>query len=146
MTNLSIGKVATAANLRASAIRYYEAQGLLPQPYRRSGRRLYHTSILNHLALIQLASQCGFRIAEIRTLLHGFAGNTPPRERWRSLAKSKLQELDERMTRFASMKHILTAIRSCKCLSIEECGVRARRRSSKPLKRNALLLSKPFMV
>jgi MerR family transcriptional regulator, redox-sensitive transcriptional activator SoxR len=127
MRSLTIGQVAGAANLRASAIRYYEAEGLLPSPYRTSGRRIYDQSILDRLALIELASQCGFSLAEISTLLHGFANRTSPARRWRFLAKSKLAELNERVEQISRMKRVLTAICRCKCVSIAECGIRARR-------------------
>lgn len=132
MPELTIGQVALEAGLRASAIRYYESEGLLPLPHRRSGRRVYQRSILDHLALIELASQCGFSIAEIRTLLYGFARGVPPAKRWRSIAKSKLQELNEKAAQIARMKLVLSAICKCTCLSIEECGIRARRPCPKP--------------
>jgi MerR family redox-sensitive transcriptional activator SoxR len=127
MTNLTIGQVANAVNLRASTIRYYEAEGLLPLPHRRSGRRVYDQSILGQLALIELASECGFSLAQIRTLLEGFAAGTPPAKRWRLLARSKLAELNEKMRQISRMKRVLTAVCRCKCLSIEQCGIRARR-------------------
>ncbi len=38
---LRIGEVAEQAGLRKSAIRYYEAIGLLPEPERISGQRVY---------------------------------------------------------------------------------------------------------
>jgi MerR family redox-sensitive transcriptional activator SoxR len=127
MNNISIGQVAAAANVRASAIRYYESEGLLPPAYRKSGRRVYDPGVLDRLALIQLASQCGFSLVEIRTLLHGFAAGTSPGKRWRFLANTKLAELNEKMAQISRMKQVLTAICRCKCLSIEECGVHARR-------------------
>jgi DNA-binding transcriptional MerR regulator len=127
MNNISIGRVAAAANLRTSAIRYYESEGLLPPAYRRSGRRVYDRAILDRLALIQLASQCGFSLTEIRTLLHGFAPGTAPAKRWRFLAKTKLAELNKKMAQISRMKQVLAAICRCKCPSIEECGIRARR-------------------
>lgn len=37
MTNLSLGQIAAAAKLRASAIRYYESEGLLPPAYPQVG-------------------------------------------------------------------------------------------------------------
>ena len=36
-----IGDVARRAGLQTSAIRYYEAAGVLPKPQRLNGRRLY---------------------------------------------------------------------------------------------------------
>jgi MerR family redox-sensitive transcriptional activator SoxR len=127
MTNINIGQVAAAANVRASAIRYYESESLLPPPHRKSGRRVYDPAIFDGLALIKLASHCGFSLAEIRTLLHGFATGTAPARRWRFLAKTKLAELNQRMEQISRMKQVLTAICSCKCSSLKECGIRARR-------------------
>jgi len=127
MNNIRIGRVAAAANLSASAIRYYESEGLLPPAYRRSSKRVYEPAILDRLALIQLASQCGFSLTEIRTFLHGFTPGTAPAKRWRLLAKTKLAELNEKIAQISRMKQVLTAICRCKCLSIEECGIRARR-------------------
>ena len=53
---LTIGQVASRAGLRASAIRYYEAQGLLPAALRHAGKRVYDDSILDRLAMIALAA------------------------------------------------------------------------------------------
>ena len=39
--NLTIGEVARRAGLNVSAIRYYEAEGLLPEPPRSAGQRRY---------------------------------------------------------------------------------------------------------
>ena len=41
MEGITIGEVARRANVRASAIRYYEQVGLLPEPVRVHGRRRY---------------------------------------------------------------------------------------------------------
>ncbi|MGN6810513.1 MAG: MerR family DNA-binding transcriptional regulator, partial [Thermomicrobiales bacterium] len=41
MAGLTISAVARQAGLRPSALRYYEAAGLLPAPARVSGRRRY---------------------------------------------------------------------------------------------------------
>jgi len=124
---LSIGRIAAQARLRPSAIRYYEAEGLLPQPRRRSGKRVYNRSILDRLALIELATQCGFTVAETRTLLHGFAANTRPARRWSVLARAKLAELNATAARIGRMKRLLNAICKCECPSLEECGIRSRR-------------------
>ncbi len=130
MADLTIGQVAATMRLRASAVRYYEHEGVLPIPQRRSGKRVYERTILDRLALIELAKECGFSLAEIRTLLDGFTRNTQPAKRWRSLAQAKLQELTREVARISRMKHVLKAICRCECRSMEECGVRARRCST----------------
>jgi hypothetical protein len=42
---MTIGLVAARTGLRASAIRYYEAQGLLPVAVRKGGKRVYDASV-----------------------------------------------------------------------------------------------------
>ncbi len=59
---LTIGQVALKAGLRASAIRYYEAQGLLPPAPRHGGKRVYDASILVRLSAIDLAKTAGFTL------------------------------------------------------------------------------------
>jgi DNA-binding transcriptional MerR regulator len=127
MAEFAIGQVAAEVGLRPSTIRYYEAEGLLPLPQRRSGKRVYDRGILDRLALIELAKECGFSINEIRTFLHGFPRKTPPAQRWQSLAKAKLEELNEQMVRISRMKRVLRAVLRCECYAVEHCGVSARR-------------------
>ena len=69
MGGLSIGNVSARAGVRASAIRYYERLGLLPEPERAGGRRRYDESILEWLSLIALARESGFTIGEIKQLV-----------------------------------------------------------------------------
>src|SRR6478735_9399062 len=94
MEELPIGEVARQAGIRPSALRYYESIGLMPAPKRVNGQRRYDESTVQMLKVVQLAQQAGFTVAEIQTLLHGFAPDTPPAARWQPLARSKIRELD----------------------------------------------------
>jgi DNA-binding transcriptional MerR regulator len=70
MTALSIGKLATAADVKVPTIRFYEQIGLLPEPARtESDRRMYGEAAIRRLAFIKHARQLGFPIEAIRTLL-----------------------------------------------------------------------------
>ena len=122
-TTLSIGEVAERAGVRTSALRYYESIGLLPAPKRVNGRRLYDESILQRLAILQLAQRAGFTMNEIDELLHGFATDTPPAERWQAMAHKKMAELDAMITRAQQMKSILEHGLRCDCLRLEDCVV-----------------------
>ena len=122
MAGLLIGEVAKRIGLRTSAIRYYESEGLLPKPARRSGQRIYDTSILDRLALIELAKAAGFSVAEIRHLLKGFSQKTPPGPRWRALAERKAVELDETIARAHRMKRILDTVITCECPTFSDCA------------------------
>jgi MerR family redox-sensitive transcriptional activator SoxR len=127
MEDLAIGEVARRAGIRPSALRYYESIGLMPAPKRVSGRRRYGEGTVQMLRVVQLAQQAGFTVAEIQTLLHGFAPDTPPAARWRPLAQQKIAELDALVERAQQMKRILEVGLSCGCLRLEDCAIELER-------------------
>lgn len=123
MDELAIGEVARRAGIRPSALRFYERIGLLPAPTRVSGRRRYSERTVQLLKVVQLAQAAGFTVAEIHTLLNGFAADTPPAQRWQPLAQQKVLELDALIARTQRMKRILETGLNCGCLRLEDCAV-----------------------
>lgn len=121
MEELTIGVVAQQTGIRPSALRYYESIGLLPSARRVHGHRRYDSSTIALVKIIQLAQQAGFTIAEIQTLLHGFAPETAAADRWRPLTTQKLQEINELIARAQQMKSILETLLHCGCLRLEDC-------------------------
>jgi DNA-binding transcriptional MerR regulator len=121
---MTIGEVARHAGLRASAIRYYEKAGLLPRPARASGRRQYDRGVLELLAVLEHAKACGFTLAETRRLFGGLRNERPVSERWRTLARNKMAELDALAGRIAVIRGLLERIQRCQCLDVRECGRR----------------------
>jgi MerR family redox-sensitive transcriptional activator SoxR len=118
---LSIGDVAEKCGMATSAIRYYEQIGLIPEPDRVSGRRIYTDEILGRLETIKLAQDAGFQIDEIKQLLDGFDSQVAPSERWKIMAKKKQEELEEKIGNMNRMRTILANSLDCDCLSWEEC-------------------------
>lgn len=122
-TTLSIGEVARRAGVRTSTLRYYETAGLIPPPHRAGGRRQYEPGVLHRLAVIRVAQQAGFTIAELRILLHGFGDAVRPPERWRRLAERKLVEVDALIQRARGMRHLLRRGLACGCMRWEDCEI-----------------------
>lgn len=118
---LSIGEIARRANVRPSAVRYYEAAGIVPAPTRVSGRRVYDASVLDVLRLIHLAKSAGFSMAEIKRLLHGFDRATPASARWQAMATRKLQDVSELIARAERMRDLLQKLLTCKCVQLSDC-------------------------
>jgi MerR family redox-sensitive transcriptional activator SoxR len=119
---MTIGQVAKESGFAASAIRYYEQAGVLPKPIRRSGRRQYDRSVLERLAVLERAKACGFSLAETRQLFYGFREGAPPSERWQTLARRKIVELDNLALKIAATKELLQ--HPCACQDLAECGRR----------------------
>src|SRR5580704_9509280 len=113
MAALTIGELARQVGLAPSALRYYEKAGLLPAPPRASKRRQYDLNILGRIRIILLARDAGFSVSETRMFLNGFPATATPALRWREMAKRKMAELDELLTRVAQMKLILDASFHC---------------------------------
>jgi len=68
--HLTIGKIAGLAQVSADTLRYYERERLIaPTAKSASGYRLYEREALQRIQFIKQAQQCGFNLAEIRSLL-----------------------------------------------------------------------------
>jgi MerR family redox-sensitive transcriptional activator SoxR len=120
-TGLTIGAVARQAQVRTSALRYYESVGLLGAPRRVAGRRVYDADVLVVLRLVHLAKGAGFTVAEIRRLLHGFDRATPASARWQAMAARKLRDVTELIERARRMQRVLEALLTCECVALADC-------------------------
>jgi MerR family transcriptional regulator, redox-sensitive transcriptional activator SoxR len=119
---MTIGEVAAKATLATSAIRYYERTGLLKQPLRKNGRRVYSDGILHQLVIIEFAKQTGFTLSETKLLLHGFPESTPASARWKKMANKKIRELNVALAKTKAMRDMLEAITSCRCRKLDQCA------------------------
>lgn len=100
---MKIGELAERSGMAASAIRYYEQQGLLPKAVRgANGYRVYGQASLERLHLIKLGQNLGFTLDTIRSVLslEGMA-----------YQDSLAQNLDIRLTEIDNMMTTLSAQR-----------------------------------
>lgn len=116
-----IGEVAERTGIAASAIRYYEREGLIPKADRRGNARVYDGDIFDRLSLIELSKSAGFTVSEIRQLLRGVSKRTAPGPRWRALAQKKLVEVEHRIVEANRMRTTLRMMMSCECPTFEDC-------------------------
>src|SRR3954452_2690014 len=70
MGTLSIGQLAERGGVNLETIRYYEREGLmLPPPRKSSGHRAYSHDAVRRLRFIRRAQELGFSLSEIKELL-----------------------------------------------------------------------------
>src|SRR5258706_15940324 len=119
---MTIGELAAESGTPASTIRYWERIGVLPKPVRVSGQRRYPPDSVRRLAVLWLAKDCGFRLDEMRHLLHGFGPDVRPPRRWHELARRKQQELDKQIARLKAMRRLVDRVLQCQCVELPECG------------------------
>ncbi|MBM3752576.1 MAG: MerR family transcriptional regulator [Acidobacteria bacterium] len=118
---LTIGQLARKTGIAASALRYYEAAGIVRATARIGNQRRYDNSAVARVNVVQLAQAAGFRLDEIKRLLNGLDAKTPPGPRWRALAANKIEEIDAQLIHLRHMRRILEALTRCNCPSIDDC-------------------------
>jgi DNA-binding transcriptional MerR regulator len=105
---LTIGDLAKQVGVRPSALRYYEAEGLLePDGRTDSGYRLYGPEALQTLRLIQRAQRLGFSLNDIKTLLHGWQSGNLSDETVVGTAESRYLALEKQVTELQVLQHEL---------------------------------------
>ena len=130
---LSIGEVSRATGKAASAIRYYEEIGLLPEPVRVSGRRRYPPEVVRTLAVIETAHRAGLNLPEVRLLLESSPGDSAAMERLREVAERKLPELAALIERTELVRGWLEAAARCDCPTLDDCPLFEEDRLPPPL-------------
>lgn len=117
MRYLDITAVAKQSGVAASALRYYEAKGLIASVGRRGLKRVFDSAVLERLALIALGQAAGFSLDEI-------AGMFTPDGRAkidRKALAGKADELDRTIQRLTSMRDGLRHASVCPAPSHLEC-------------------------
>lgn len=104
--------------MAATALRFYEDQGLLGVPARVGGRRRYDEGVLSRLEVIGLCKAAGFSLDEIRVLLTDDAQGRPAS---RSLAEAKLTDIDAQMATLVRAREIIEWAMLCPCPSVDAC-------------------------
>lgn len=105
---LTIGELARQVGVRPSALRYYEAEGLLePSGRTEAGYRLYNPATADTLRLIQRARRLGFSLAEIRGLLVAWRDGDLDNAETLATAERRYLALERQVTELRVQQHEL---------------------------------------
>jgi DNA-binding transcriptional MerR regulator len=113
---LDIGEVSRRTGLAPSALRYYEAEGLISSRARCGLRRQYDAAALERLAVIRVFSRAGFRLAEIKQLL-ATGGDTS----WKALGRAKHAELGRQIAHLTAVRDELEHALQCPSPNLFQC-------------------------
>jgi len=120
-SRLTIGDVAAFTGKRPSSIRYYEEIGVLPQPSRVSGRRVYDSSTVRMLAVIETAQRAGLTLGEIKALLSASPNDAQAAQRLREIAERKLPVITALIERSELVRSWLECAARCECPNLGDC-------------------------
>lgn len=121
---LTIGEVAERSGLAASAIRFYERQGLVHASRTDSGQRRFRRDVLRRIAFIRIAQRVGLTLEEIVTALAELpVDHAPTRRDWERLTAGWQDRVEQRITLLEALKSGLSACIGCGCLSLRTCAL-----------------------
>ncbi len=121
---VAIGFLAERTGVAVSAIRYYEAQGLLSSIRNKGGQRRFLRADIRKISFILIAQQFGFTIEQIREILQGLPlERAPTKKDWVRISKQLRGELDRRIETLNALREKLDGCIGCGCLSLEKCAL-----------------------
>ncbi len=121
---LSIGQIAERTGLAISALRYYEAQGLVSPTRNPGGQRRFPRSDIRRLSFVMIAQQLGFSISDIRSQLDQLPrSRTPTQKDWQRISRQFRKHLDRQIIALELMRERLDGCIGCGCLSLRNCAL-----------------------
>jgi MerR family redox-sensitive transcriptional activator SoxR len=121
---LTIGELAERAGLTTSAIRFYEANGLISSERNAAGHRRFRADVLRRVSFVRVAQRVGLSLGEIRSALASLPeSRTPNRRDWAKLAGGWTPVIDERIALLVALREKLDGCIGCGCLSLDTCEI-----------------------
>jgi DNA-binding transcriptional MerR regulator len=112
---MTIGQVARKAGVTQSAIRYYEASGLLPRPPRKNGARQYDDSAVDQVRILRFLRRAGVTVRGIASITSQQRETDAPRGVWLGVLQQRIAELDALMIEAQATKRRLEETIACRC-------------------------------
>jgi MerR family redox-sensitive transcriptional activator SoxR len=122
--DLTIGELSKRSGVAASALRYYESQGLIWSTRTTGNQRRYPRPMLRRVAFIRSAQRVGLTLEEIAEALATLPDSrTPTKADWARLSKAWRPRVDAQIERLVRLRDRLDSCIGCGCLSLRTCAL-----------------------
>ena len=119
---LTIGELARRTGLAVSAIRFYEARGLVTAIRTGGNQRRFLRADIRRLSFAQIAQQLGLTLAEVGAELATLPqGRSPTRQDWQAISRRIRGALQRRIATLERTRDLLDGCIGCGCLSLASC-------------------------
>ncbi len=119
---LSVGEVSRRTGVAASALHFYEAQGLISSTRTQGNQRRYARHMLRRISLIQVAKRLGIPLSSVHQVFATLPLDRKPTQReWERIARAWSSELTERRREIERLQQELTGCIGCGCISMTRC-------------------------
>jgi MerR family redox-sensitive transcriptional activator SoxR len=121
---LTIGELSERTGVAPSALRFYEAEGLIHSSRTDGGQRRYHRDVLRRVSFIRIAQKVGLNLEQIRASLESLPeSRTPTKADWARLSHAWRPQLDEHIAMLTRLRDELDECIGCGCLSLRSCAL-----------------------
>ena len=121
---LTIGELAARSGVAQSALRFYEAEGLIHSRRTNGNQRRYERATLRRVAFVQAGRAAGIPLARIHDALATLPDSrTPSRRDWERLSRAWRDDLEQRIATLEALRDRLATCIGCGCLSIDRCDL-----------------------
>ena len=121
---LSIGDLSRRTGISVSAIRFYEARGLVQAIRTRGNQRRFMRADIRRLSFALIAQQLGLKLTEIETELATLPqGRTPTRRDWQAISRQIRAALQAKIEMLEKTRDLLDGCIGCGCLSLDKCAL-----------------------
>jgi MerR family transcriptional regulator, redox-sensitive transcriptional activator SoxR len=122
ISELTVGQLAARSGVAASALRFYEEQGLISSRRTAGKQRRYPRAMLRRVAFIRASQRVGIPLSRIKEALDGLPANrTPTPADWARLSAEWRADIDDRISRLQRLRDRLVGCIGCGCLSLSAC-------------------------
>src|ERR1700712_1185675 len=122
--SLTVMEVVQRSGFAASALRFYEREGLIDAGRSGGGQRRYDRQGLRRLAFIRAARNVGLFLGEVRTEMAQLPeSRTPTPGDWRRITRHWRRRLDDRIAAIEALRDRLDSCIGCGCLSMKICAL-----------------------
>jgi len=121
---IAIGELAARTGVAVSAIRFYEAKGLVEALRTGGGQRRFLRADIRRVSFILIAQQLGLSLEEIAAELTRLpAGRTPNGADWTRISTGLRARIDAQIAALQRTRELLGDCIGCGCLSLKKCGL-----------------------
>ena len=121
---LSIGELSSRTGLSVSAIRFYEARGLVSALRSAGNQRRFARSDIRRLSFALIAQRLGLTLVEIETELSSLPhGRAPTRDDWHAISVRLRGALEGKIRMLERTRELLDGCIGCGCLSLDRCAL-----------------------
>lgn len=122
--SIPIGQLSRSTGVNIETIRYYEREGLVPEPARSpGGHRQYTREAVERLRFVRRARELGFSLDEIRQLI-SFSDGSQRCEDIRQLAEAHLRDVHQKIRDLRRLQLSLRALTDqCRSTPADVCPI-----------------------